>query len=592
MAIESRVITSQNIITAPSLATGDETFSVGGAIVSPNGPVKPTRITSPAEFLAKYTTTGTLTKADHPTMHNAYALLQFCDLVLSRSVSSPIVEAIGTDGTKVLHLEGKNFTHSTSVDGTIDDGGLDWSFKIGGYGFYKGVAPAFPDPTGTILVEVTSLSDVEAWLKASSEFEVASLTVTATHFEAVLWYTESFNLTDGTNFTIAFSNESTPVDLSTTPFLIVPNSPFSTDEMSVEIVLGTGAIHTLIVNSEEYLFSLTVGTADEFGRIVYIDYINDLIDIPFTIEVLDDTVALSALTETSFGATLLDANTMDDLFNLTTAIDLLVDQEEYRFDMMSAFGHTTVQYTSLLNNRCGDVGAFQYASIPSGITSVSQIKNYVASTNIDSKRTCFISSSERNISLLGFEFILAGGVWATIKAAQNRIAGKEFAPMFSKNHAIIPVAKLTKVFTKTERESLLDDNINSITYRRDENIYYINDNRTKQVAKNMFSEDQNVRISNKIIKDLEIIYEQFLGQLNTPKTRADVEQSTKDYFRLNITSLEYGINDFIVQCDDENNPTLLIEQNKLAVRVAVKYNRSIKFVEVLNQAYALSVEFE
>jgi hypothetical protein len=56
----------------------------------------------------------------------------------------------------------------------------------------------------------------------------------------------------------------------------------------------------------------------------------------------------------------------------------------------------------------------------------------------------------------------------------------------------------------------------------------------------------------------------------------------------------YGISDYIIKCDDENNPTIAIERNELHCSIAVKPIKAVEFIVlnfiVTNQSASVSEE--
>lgn len=90
-------------------------LTTGVVVYSEVGPLAPTRVTSPREFLDLYTVNKTLTKGDHPSLHNAYFLSRSTDLVVTRATNTKVysLEGLGGEVDSVLLPNGK---YSDSVE--------------------------------------------------------------------------------------------------------------------------------------------------------------------------------------------------------------------------------------------------------------------------------------------------------------------------------------------------------------------------------------------------------------------------------------------------------------------------------------------
>jgi hypothetical protein len=65
-------------------------LTTGVVIYSKVGPIEATKVTSPKQFLDLYTTTKSISKGDHSSMHNAYFLSRYTDLVITRASNTRI----------------------------------------------------------------------------------------------------------------------------------------------------------------------------------------------------------------------------------------------------------------------------------------------------------------------------------------------------------------------------------------------------------------------------------------------------------------------------------------------------------------------
>lgn len=180
-----------------------------------------------------------------------------------------------------------------------------------------------------------------------------------------------------------------------------------------------------------------------------------------------------------------------------------------------------------------------------------------------------------------FNFGCSGMFWETV--CRNRRNNNEFAGVFGQNTGIAQLVKLSKDFSKKERQLLLGyrRKINTVFHDLYIERYYWNDNQVGQSEQNVLSEECNTRLQIRISKAMPILLNQFKGRQNTSKTWAEVESVIDYWFKTVVLTYNYTIADYRILCSSIMTPEL-IRANKLNVMVQVRYNNSVKWITVYN----------
>jgi hypothetical protein len=77
-------------------------MTVGVVVHSQVGPIEPTVITSPRQFLNLYTVNNRISKGDHPSLHNAYFLSRSTDLVVTRATTVNEYDLVGLQSEETV----------------------------------------------------------------------------------------------------------------------------------------------------------------------------------------------------------------------------------------------------------------------------------------------------------------------------------------------------------------------------------------------------------------------------------------------------------------------------------------------------------
>lgn len=115
-------------------------LTTGVVIHSKVGPITPTKVTSPREFLNLYTINKSLSRGDHPSLLNAYFLSRFSDLVVVRSTNVTTYPLVAMEP-------------SSSVDSVLlGSGQISDKVDI--------ITPTLPDPSADINSLILQIDDV------------------------------------------------------------------------------------------------------------------------------------------------------------------------------------------------------------------------------------------------------------------------------------------------------------------------------------------------------------------------------------------------------------------------------------------------
>jgi len=386
-------------------------------------------------------------------------------------------------------------------------------------------------------------------------------------------------------------------------FAIYPDQPYDRNIYKVTFTPGPNELFYMTlfdgVNYNTYTASLFPDATDEVGANAFIENISAL-DPTFTIltnnEISEEDLlaATPKLTQVfAFGDSGLDLSSSKRIISKINALYALDDQEIYDIEYMAPFGETNLQF---IKNYIY-VGKKNYwftpVDVPKDRTNANSIKGYFLNVDITSNVEA-MGPFDKNTGLTGWTVYIACSTLYYTKIMQNRAANSEYAPVFDQTNGILDFTNPVYMLGKEDREKLLNFKapVNFLVYNQRLNVYYLNDNWTHQPEHNVVSEEQNRRIVNRINKDLNKLMQKFKGRFNTVSTRSDVVSQITLYFQRYIMPQNYTIVEFNVICNESNNTADIITSNHLAVKVQVRCNNAVKYIDVINDVYPIGVDFE
>lgn len=276
--------------------------------------------------------------------------------------------------------------------------------------------------------------------------------------------------------------------------------------------------------------------------------------------------------------------------DILRAWDKIEDEERYVVEGFSDLGNTYSMIQSYVANIAINSNYFYAFSTPN-TTNYMTIANRSSKIGKSSHKLYAATPWDYDDGTVGFQFAVSPSVlyWETVM--RNRQNNNEFAGVFGQNTGRVSVMNLAKEFKKTERQLLLSKKINTISYDNYLGSYYFNDNYTYTEESHVMSEECNSRLQIRISKAMPLLLNQFKGRQNTSKTWKEMREVIKFWFTNTIMNYNYTIAEYRIICDETNNTSETIRQNKVFVTIQVRFNSSIKFITVYNDAYPIGVEF-
>lgn len=335
---------------------------------------------------------------------------------------------------------------------------------------------------------------------------------------------------------------------------------------------------------------ITVADLNEMLEMIQVRFPDDLRDLGLSYwRGLTDTtnqIVINDLGINTQNSSLLNVSDND----LMQAWDKIEEDERYIVEGMCDCGNTYSILQNYMANMAVNSNYFYPISCTYS-TNYMTIASKASKIVQDTNKIWFGGNYDMDDGTVGylFNFGSSGMFWETV--CKNRRNNNEFAGVFGQNTGIAPLVKLSKDFTKKERQLLLTKNINTVFHDLYIERYYWNDNKVGQSEENVLSEECNTRLQIRISKAMPVLLNQFKGRQNNAKTWAEVEGVIDYWFKRVVLGYNYTISDYRILCSTIMTDEL-IRANKLNVKVQVRYNNSIKYITVFNEAYPMGVEFD
>ena len=277
--------------------------------------------------------------------------------------------------------------------------------------------------------------------------------------------------------------------------------------------------------------------------------------------------------------------------DIKAAWDKIEDDERYVVEGFADLGCTYSAVQNYIANIAVNSNYF-YAFSLSNTANYMTIANSASKMAVKSHKLYAAAPWDYDDGTVGFQFAVSPSTiyWETV--LRNRRNNNEFAGVFGQNAGRVSVMNLAKEFKKSERQLLLSKKINTISYDSYLGIYHFNDNYTFTDESFVMSEECNSRLQIRISKAMPLLLNQFKGRQNTAKTWKEIREVVNYWFNNTIMRYNYTVAEFRVVCDESNNTAESIRANKVFVKVQVRFNSSIKYITVYNDAYPIGVDFE
>lgn len=277
--------------------------------------------------------------------------------------------------------------------------------------------------------------------------------------------------------------------------------------------------------------------------------------------------------------------------DIKSAWDKIEDDERYVVEGFTDLGCTYSGIQNYVANIAINSNYF-YAFSLANTTNYMTIANSASKMVARSHKLYAAAPWDYDDGTTGFQFAVSPSTiyWETV--LRNRLNNNEFAGVFGQNAGRVSVMNLAKEFKKSERQLLLTKKINTIGYDNYLGIHHFNDNYTFTEESFVMSEECNSRLQIRISKAMPLLLNQFKGRQNTAKTWKEIVEVVNYWFNNTVMRYNYTIAEYRVICNESNNTAESIRANKVFVKVQVRFNSSIKYITVYNDAYPIGVDFE
>lgn len=567
MAVKEPYVSLKEIIVStPSTSDIDDNSILAGVIDAPCGPDY-LLVHGPREFLSAFTSNGSIARNADTTLINAYYCSFFAPLLLKRAWKSKVV--LESDGSVLS---------SKTVDELPNK-------RVG-----SGKIASLKYPVDLLNKSASGASTTNPQYGAKWKLSVATLSD---------WNNTLRSEYSGDSFEFLESDFNEYVN----------GLGVSAAEQlaSLRVVAWR---NELVEGSEQYrLVSLIpAGVNPLTGQEIYWeDIVNDDEDAPMLINLAglngeSQTINILFYQETATSAWYNSDWASGEIVAKRTAFanefDWFVQNSDvYNISYISAFGFDDSGYAKTRDVACNTQKWFQACDEDEdtlNVASSGKVTGDILESAGDTRRSMAVGSRDKNASVTPWKSLIAASSLYWQKVYENKASNSEFAPVFDITNGVLAYQSPIKEYNKKSREYLLNATypINWVKYDRTNGVYYFNNNLVHTRKKDVMNEEMNVRMINKIERDILLLLPRYKGMLNNDDTRLDVYGLIDDYFKSSIMNQNYRPVEYMIICDRSNNTDAIINANKLAVSVYVRIQGSIKYIEVINKVFPLGVDFE
>lgn len=274
--------------------------------------------------------------------------------------------------------------------------------------------------------------------------------------------------------------------------------------------------------------------------------------------------------------------------DLKRALDNLALDEVYTTEGLCDLGNTELSYQNYMASMAINDNYFYPISTVNS-TNYMTIGNSATKIAADSYKLYMSAPWDIDTGTLGWKFYCSPSViyWETV--AKNRRNNREFAPILGQDNGTVQYQRPTTEFNKKTRQLLLSRKVNTAMWDVALQAWVMNDNYTKQIENTIMNDEGNSRLMIRISKAMPTLLRQYIGKRISEKLCKSVEDTIDYFFKTNILSMEYNIDGYRITCKYDE---ILARQNKIKVHVEVRYQRALKYIDVINDAYEIGLPFE
>ena len=274
--------------------------------------------------------------------------------------------------------------------------------------------------------------------------------------------------------------------------------------------------------------------------------------------------------------------------DLKRALDNLALDEVYTTEGLCDLGNTELSYQNYMASMAINDNYFYPISTVNS-TNYMTIGNSATKISADSYKLYMSAPWDIDTGTLGWKFYCSPSViyWETV--AKNRRNNREFAPILGQDNGTVQYQRPTTEFNKKTRQLLLSRKVNTAMWDVALQAWEMNDNYTKQTENTIMNDEGNSRLMIRISKAMPTLLRQYIGKRISEKLCKNVEDTIDYFFKTNILTMDYNIDGYKITCKYDE---ILARQNKIKVHVEVRYQRALKYIDVINEAYEIGLPFE
>ena len=275
--------------------------------------------------------------------------------------------------------------------------------------------------------------------------------------------------------------------------------------------------------------------------------------------------------------------------DLIKALELIEQDEVYTTEGLCDLGNTSSGFQKAMAGLATSDANYFYPISTVDSTNYLTIGQSIASTfkNLDSYKLYASAPWDVNSSTFSWDFRVSPSVLYWEAVSRNRSSNEEFHGVFGQRCGIVNYENPTVEFNKKTRQLLLSKKVNTTLWDNQISRWLFNDNYTKQSFDSIMSDEGNSRLNIRISKAVPTILKPFIGEKITEKLCADVEGALDLFFKSVILPMRCTVDAYQIFCKYDEN---LAAQNKIKVVINVRYQRSLKFVNVVNNSFDVGMD--
>lgn len=272
--------------------------------------------------------------------------------------------------------------------------------------------------------------------------------------------------------------------------------------------------------------------------------------------------------------------------DLKRAIDQIVLDEVYITEGLSDLGNTETSFQNYLANIAKNENYF-YPISTINSTNYMTIGNSATKISNDSYKLYLSAPWDIDTGTLGWKYYASPSVLYWEAVSRNRANNEEFRGILGQTGGVVNYQRPVTEFNKKTRQLLLSKKVNTVVWNNQTNAWNMNDNYTKQTENTIMNDEGNSRLMIRISKAIPVILRQFIGRKISDVLCTDIWNAIDRFFKITILPMVYTVDDYEIFCKYDE---LLARKNKVKVRIAVRYARTLKYIDVVNDAFDVGMD--